>query len=451
MPTVAPQWSSRFAFLMAAIGSAVGLGNLWRFPFYTGQHGGAAFVVVYLLCVAFFAYPILVGELAVGRHQGLSAVGSMSSLAFDSGASRRWAIGGWLGLAATLMVLMTYSVVAGQVVAYAVSSFIGDFSGATAQGTALHAPLYSSTALALFWHAAFCIVTMAVVAGGLHGGIERVVTVLMPAFFVVLVGLCIYALATGAAREAITYLFAPDFSAISPSTVLAGMSQAFYSIGVGAGIMITYGSFLPREQNLGNNGLIVAGADTLVAVISGLMIFPVVYAFGLDPQAGSSLIFDALPAVFAGMPAGAMVGGLFFLLAAIAALTTTISGMIALVMLGQEQFRFSRAQSVVIFGGIGWAIGALTIGFATLRDWLDFLSGSVLLPLGGLLLAVFVGWVVPRDTMRQEMHNTNAGLFRYWRICVRWLAPASITVILLLGIDERFELGIAAGVAALAG
>jgi len=436
---------------MAAIGSAVGLGNLWRFPFYAGQHGGAAFVVVYLLCVAFLAYPILVGELAVGRHQGLSAVGSMSSLALDSGASRRWAIGGWLGLAATLMVLMTYSVVAGQVVAYAVSSFIGDFSGASAQGSPLQASLFSSTGLALFWHAAFCVATMAVVAGGLHGGIERVVTVLMPAFFVVLVGLCIYALATGAAQEAITYLFAPDFSAITPATVLAGMSQAFYSIGVGAGIMITYGSFLPSGQNLGNNGLIVACSDTLVAVVSGLMIFPIVFAFGLDPQAGSSLIFDALPAVFAGMPAGSVVGGLFFLLAAIAALTTTISGMIALVVLGQEQFRFSRAQSVAIFGGIGWAVGALTIGFAALRDWLDFLSGSVLLPLGGLLLAVFVGWIVPWDTMRKEMHNTNEGLFRYWRICVRWLAPPSITVILLLGIDERFELGIAAGVAALAG
>ena len=325
MSVAAPQWASRFAFLMAAIGSAVGLGNLWRFPFQAGQNGGSAFVFIYLVCVIIIAYPILVAELAIGRHKGLSAVGSTRQLALDIGKSRNWAVVGWIGVIAAFTILTWYSIIAGQVLAYSVMSVSGEFAQHASNDAAQTLSLYAGPTHALLWHTLFMVVTILIVSAGLHGGIERVVTVLMPIFFVMLAGLCVYALTTGAAKNAINYLFAPDFSALTPTIVLAALGQAFFSIGVGAAIMITYGSFLPKEEHIGGSAAIIASSDTMVAIVAGLMIFPIVFAHGLDPAAGSGLIFGALPAVFAGMPAGSIIGGLFFFLAFIAALTTSIA------------------------------------------------------------------------------------------------------------------------------
>ena len=436
---------------MAAIGSAVGLGNLWRFPFQTGQHGGAAFVIVYLLCVVFVAYPVLMGELSVGRHKGLSAVGSTRQLALDSGRSANWSVVGWVGVLAAITLLTTYSVIAGQVMAYSVMSLLGEFAGHSASDAARIAPLYDGTAYALLWHTLFMAVTVVIVSAGVHGGIERAVTVLMPVFFVMLAGLCVYALASGGAGAALRYLFAPDFSAITPAVVLAALGQAFYSIGVGAAIMMTYGSFLSKDEHIGNNAAIIAGSDTLVAIVAGLMIFPIVFAHGLDPAAGSELIFGALPAVFAGMPMGSIVGGLFFFLAFIAALTSSISLLIAASSVGEEQFGLGRAVSACMFGVIAWLIGAATVVLPHLGGWVDFFGGSVFLPLGGLLVAVFAGWVAPRRIMRGELHNTGEGLFRFWRVFIRYLAPVAVALIMLLGIDAKFDFGLNAFVAALAG
>lgn len=451
MAVATPQWSSRFAFLMAAIGSAVGLGNLWRFPFQTGQHGGAAFVIVYLLCVTFVAYPILMGELSVGRHKGLSAVGSTRQLAEDSGRSARWSVVGWAGILAGFTLLTTYSVIAGQVIAYSVMSGMGEFAGRTATDAAQVAPLYAGTTYALLWHTVFMGLTVWIVSAGLHGGIERICTILMPLFFVMLASLCAYALVTGAAGEALTYLFAADFSAITPAVVLAALGQAFFSIGVGGAIMLTYGSFLSPDEHIGNNAAIIAGSDTLVAIVAGLMIFPIVFAFGLDPAAGSKLIFDALPAVFADMPAGAVIGGLFFFLAFIAGLTSSISLLIAASAVGQEQFGMGRARSAIVFGVLAWLIGAATVVIPGLRGWVDFLGGSIFLPVGGLLIAVFAGWVAPRRIMREELRNTSEPLFVFWRLFIRYLAPIAVALILLLGIDERFDFGLNAFVAGLTG
>lgn len=441
MAVATPQWTSRFAFLMAAIGSAVGLGNLWRFPFQTGQHGGAAFVIVYLICVIFVAYPILMGELSVGRHKGLSAVGSTRQLALDSGKSGKWSIVGWAGVLAGLTALTTYSVVAGQVMAYSVMSFVG----------ADTAPLYAGATHALFWHSLFMGLTVLIVSAGLHGGIERVVTILMPMFFVMLAGLCVYAVATGAAGEALAYLFTPDFSAITPAIALAALGQAFFSIGVGAAIMMTYGSFLSKDEHIGNSAAIIAGADTLVAIVAGLMIFPIVFAHGLDPAAGSQLIFGALPAVFAGMPGGSIIGGLFFFLAFIAALTSSISLLIAASAVGEDQFGLGRTRSAVTFGIIAWSVGAATVLISGFGGWVDFFGGSIFLPLGGLLIAVFAGWVAPRRIMREELHNTSDGLFRFWRFFIRYLASVAVALTLLLGVDAKFNFGLNAFIASLAG
>jgi len=444
MAVATPQWTSRFTFLMAAIGSAVGLGNLWRFPFQTGAHGGAAFVIVYLLCVIFVAYPILMGELSIGRHKGLSAVGSTRQLALDSGRSGNWSVVGWVGIVAGLTMVTTYSVIAGQVMAYSAMSFIGT-------DTSQIAPLYAGVTHALSWHTLFMGLTVLIVAAGLRGGIERTVTILMPMFFVMLGGLCIYALSTGAAVKALAYLFAPDFSAITPAVVLAALSQAFFSIGVGAAIMMTYGSFLSKEEHIGNNAAIIAGADTFVAIVAGVMIFPIVFAHGLDPAAGAQLIFGALPAAFAGMPGGSIIGGLFFFLAFIAALTSSISLLMATSAVGEEQFGLGRTRSAVTFGVIAWAVGAATVVVSGLGGWVDFVGGSILLPLGGLLIAVFAGWVAPRRIMREELHNIGDGLFRFWRFFVRYLALLTVALILLLGVDAKFDFGLNAFIAGLTG
>jgi len=442
MAVATQQWTSRFAFLMAAIGSAVGLGNLWRFPFYTGQNGGAAFVIVYLVCVVFVAYPILVGELSVGRHKGLSAVGSTGQLAVDSGKSRNWSVVGWVGVLAGFAVLTTYSVIAGQVIAYSMMSFLGEFAGRAATGVVQTTSLYAGATHALSWHTLFMGLTVFIVSVGLHGGIERVVTILMPMFFVMLAGLCVYALSTGAAGEAFAYLFAPDFSALTPLMILAALGQAFFSIGIGSAIMITYGSFLPKEENIGSSAAIIAGSDTLVAILAGLMIFPIIFANGLDPAAGSGLIFDAMPAIFSTMPGGAFIGGLFFFLAFIAALTSSISLLLAVSAVGVEQFGLNRASSAIISGTLVWVVGAAAVLVAGLTGWVDFFSGSVFVPLGGLLVAIFVGWVVPRHIMRDELRNTNRVLFRYWRFFCRYLAPIAVTLVLLLGIDAKFDFGL---------
>jgi NSS family neurotransmitter:Na+ symporter len=451
MAAATTQWTSRFAFLMAAIGSAVGLGNLWRFPFHTGQNGGAAFVFIYLVCVVFVAYPILMGELAVGRHKGLSAVGSTRQLAEDSGKASGWSIVGWVGALAAFAILTTYSVIAGQVIAYSLMSFFGEFAGRAATDAAQAASLYDGNTHALIWHSAFMAVTVVIVSAGLHGGIERVVTILMPIFFVMLAGLSIYSLSTGAAGQALSYLFKPDFSAITPIVVLAALGQAFFSIGVGSAIMITYGSFLPKEENIGNSSIIIAGADTMVAIIAGLMIFPIIFAFGLDPAAGSGLIFNAMPAVFSGMPAGSFMGGLFFLLAFGAALTSSISLLMVVCAVGVEQFNLSRTRAAIITGFFAWLVGAITVVVSGAGGWVDFFGGSVLLPMGGLLIAIFVGWVVPRNIMRGELSNTSSGLFKFWRFFCRYFAPVAVGITLILGIDAKFELGINAALAAMTG
>lgn len=451
MAAATTQWTSRFAFLMAAIGSAVGLGNLWRFPFQTGQNGGAAFVIIYLVCVVFVAYPILMGELSVGRHKGLSAVGSTRQLALDSGKSANWSIVGWIGVLASFGILTTYSVIAGQVMAYSLMSFLGEFAGRAVTDGPMVTSLYDGVTHALTWHTVFMVASIAIVAAGLHGGIERVVTILMPIFFVMLIGLSIYALSAGAASQALTYLFKPDFSAITPLVVLAAMGQAFFSLGVGAAVMITYGSFLPKEENIGNSAGIIAGSDTMVAIVAGLMIFPIIFAHGLDPAAGASLIFDALPAVFSGMPAGAFIGGLFFFLAFIAALTSSISLLITASAVGVDQFGLSRTVSAAIFGALAWVVGAATVVVSGLGGWVDFVGGSILLPAGGLLVAVFVGWIVPGKIMRDELRNTNDGLFRFWRVTCRYLAPVAVGITLLLGIDSKFDFGINRFLASIAG
>jgi len=420
---------------MAAIGAAVGLGNLWRFPFQTGQHGGSAFVLVYLVCVVLIAYPILMAEIAMGRSKRLSAVGSVSALARDVGATPLWGVLGLIGILASYFVLTTYSMVAGQIMSFSVMSFMGVF-GDMAPGAAL--PLYDGPVHAVAWFTLFLGLTILIVAQDLHGGIERLVSILMPLFFLLLLGLSIYSLSTGAAGRAIDYLFAPRFSEIDAGVVLAAMGQAFYSIAVGTAAMITYGAYLDRKEDIAANAGLIAGADTVVAVIAGLMIFPVVFASGLNPAAGMGLIFDALPAVFSDLPGGGVIGGFFFFLAFIAALTSAIVMLLVAVVFVEEWLKWKRLQTVLVLGALAWVAGAASISIPNMGPVLDFLAGSVFLPLSGLLGAIFVGWIVPRAVMREQLHNSSENMFRFWRFMIRYLAPIAVGAVLVLGLAAQF-------------
>ena len=426
-----PQWSSSFGFLMAAVGAAVGLGNLWRFPFQTGQNGGSAFVIIYLICVVFIAYPILMAEIAMGRAKRKSAVGSVTALAADVGAPRLWGILGLVGILASYFVLTTYSMIAGQILSFSIMSFSGVFSDFE-PGAAL--PLYNGAVWPIVWFSVFLGVTVAVVAGGLKNGIERLVTIAMPIFFFLLLALSIYSMSTGAAGRTIDYLFSPRFSEVTPQVVLAAMGQAFYSIAVGTASMITYGAYLDRKENIASSSGLIAGTDTMVALVAGLMIFPVVFAFNLDPAAGMGLIFEALPPVFSGLPGGSLIGGAFFLLAFLAALTSSIIMLLVAVVFVEEWLKWPRMRVVILLGALAWIIGVSATVIPHMAENLDFLAGSVFLPLAALLGAVFCGWVVPREVMRRELENSSDGAFRFWRLMIRYVAPVAVSVILVFGL-----------------
>ena len=441
--TTTGRWSSRFVFLMAAIGAAVGLGNLWRFPFQTGENGGAAFVILYLACVFLIGLPILLAELAIGRSKQQTAVRAIRSLAVEAGKSPLWAIGGWVGASASALVLPIYSVIAGKIMAYSAMAFAGMLTAGSTSG----ATLYGGAAAAVAWMTVFLGATTFIVARGLRDGVEKTVAILMPAFFVLLLALSLYALISGNTADAIDYLFSPRWSEVTGATVLAALGQAMFSLAVGGAVMITYGAFLDDKLRLTGNAALIAGADTLVALIAGLMIFPIVFAHALDPGAGMGLIFDALPQVFAGMPAGRFIGGLFFALAFVAAITSSISMLMMSSSIGQDEFGWRRGTAIWVFAGGAWVIGVASAFHAELSHGLDFLVGDVLLPLGALASSLVAGWIAPRAVMRAQTRETAEWLFQLWRLILRYAAPMAIIAIFAVGIDAKLKLGVVQAIA----
>lgn len=438
-PAAHGTWNTRFGFLMAAIGSSVGLGNFWRFPYTAGENGGAAFVLVYLICVVLIAFPILIAELSVGRHSRASAVGATRKMAFDAGASELWSIAGWVAMGGGVLILCFYSVVAGWVAAYVFQMIQGVFVGIDpATVSEQFSNLTGDTGTVIAWHTAFMVITIGIVCFGVTAGIERAVTILMPIFFVMLLGMVVYAGIAGDFAAAASYLFTVDVSEIRPSIVLEALGQAFFSIGVGSAIMITYGSYLRREDNLPQSSTIIAGADTLVAIIAGFAIFPFVFAFGLNPGAGPGLFFQTLPAAFAQMPGGQWVGTAFFALAFIAALTSSISLLQVIVAFGEEHTDFGRVGSALFFGAIIFMFGIAAAMSGDFFNLLDVVSGKFLLPMGGLLIALFTGWVVSKALMRSELNEASNAFFGYWRFTIRYLAPIAVGLIIIVGLADTF-------------
>ncbi len=445
-PSTAPHsqsWSSRLVFIMAAIGAAVGLGNIWKFPYEAGTGGGGAFVIVYLLCVFLVAIPILVGELFIGRLGRRSPPLASRAVAMEQGRSPAWSIVGWMGVTVAFVVMSFYTVIAGWTLAYILKA-PGGFAGHPGENLD---SFLSSPGEMILWQMVILGISVAIVSGGIRHGVERAVKVLMPSLFVMLIIMILYAAVYGDFMAGAAFLFAPDFSKINGQVVLEAVGQAFFSVGVAGGLMMAYGAYMSREISIPRSSVIIGSADTLVALLAGLMIFPLVFAFGLDPAEGPGLIYVSLPHAFPAMPAGGLLGALFFALLAFAAITTIIAALEPVIAYCQDRFSFSRPMISVLAGSAIGILGLATVfsfniwshirplgGFETfanhtLFDLLDYGVSNVLMPLGGVGIAVFVGWRVRREVLQEEFGEKGGRGFWIWLQLIRYLAPVAILAV----------------------
>ena len=441
------QWSSKLVFILAATGSAVGLGNIWRFPYIVGEHGGGAFVLVYLACILLIGLPIMMAEILIGRRGRQSPINTMATLARDEGLSRAWSLLGWLGVVAGFLILSYYSVIAGWALSYVFRAGAGSFSGQDADGVrAMFEGLVSDPERLLAWHTIFMVMTMVVVARGVRSGLEQAVRVLMPALLIMLVLLVGYAMAEGHFMDGFRFMFRPDFSRLSGNSVLVAMGQAFFTLSLGMGAIMIYGSYLSSRAAIARTSATVVGADTAVAILAGLAIFPIVFASGLEPGQGPGLIFITLPMAFGQMPGGVLFGTVFFVLLLVAAWTSSISIMEPAVAYLVENRGMNRVGAAAAVAGVAWLLGIGTVlsfnhwsGYTlfdrTFFDLVDYLTSNILLPLGGLLIALFAGWRMTERSVMEELGIRRPLLFRTWYYLVRFVAPIGILLVFLRAIN----------------
>lgn len=438
------------AFLMAAVGAAVGLGNIWKFPYLTGQNGGSAFVLVYLLSIIFVALPILIAEIMLGRWGAQSPPNAMKIAARDQGRSPGWSLIGWLGMLVAYLIATYYSVIAGWSVVYIFKNGDGNFSGQNAEAISaeFNALLASPSQLTL-WHGIFMLITTAILVRGVQRGIESTVKIVMPLLFILLLAMVAYGAVEGDMTAALHFMFDFDLSAITGKVVLMAVGQAFFSIGVAMGLMMGYGAYLGREISIARSAVIICGMDTLVALIAGIAIFPIVFANGLDPADGPGLIFISLPIAFGNVPGGILFGTLFFILLFFAALTSVIGTLEPMIAWWQERFDMKRhlAAALVCFSVFVLGMGTV-FSFNLWSEWrplgfierfanlgyfelLDYVTANLMMPLGGLLLAIFVGWKIKPEAIQEQLNIERAWFFKTWFLLLRWLVPVSIAAIFL--------------------
>lgn len=471
------EWSSRLTFILAAVGSAVGLGNIWKFPYITGEYGGGVFILAYLLCIALIGLPIMLAEIALGRRGKQSPVNTMTQLALEAGGHPAWRMLGWSGMVAGCLILSYYSVIAGEVMGYSFRASSGMFAHQTVDGIkGIYNNFVSDPEKLLAWHTLFIALTVLAVARGVKGGLEKTVTFLMPALFILLIFLVFYAMTSGGFEQTIDFMFTPDpdkfFYARNDLGVylldasgekiftwkpmMVAMGHAFFTLSLGMGAIMMYGSYLSRHVSIGQVALIIVSLDTVVALLAGLAIFPLVFANGLNPAAGPGLIFQTLPLAFGNMPGGSFIGSVFFILLFLAALTSAISLIEPTIAWLIESKGVRRIKASVWTGIVVWFIGLATI-FAmqgvTLGDILksllgdvelnaaifkynffqiiDFITASIMLPVGGLLIALFAGWVMHQDSTEREFSFKNKYVYLSWQVMVRYVSPALVFIVFL--------------------
>lgn len=443
-------WGSRIGFIMAAAGSAVGLGNIWRFPYLAGENGGSAFILIYLGFVLVIGLSIMVSELAVGRRTELAAVGAYKSI------NKNWTFAGVLGVLSAFFIMGFYPVVGGWALAYVLKSFTGLLSNAAVIGDAFGA-FIGNPMEPVIWMLIFLAMNLAIVAKGIAGGIEKAGKILMPTLFILLVLVAARSMTLPGAGAGIDFLFKPDFSAVSGATFLAALGQAFFSLSLGMGCMITYGSYLGKSENLPQNALIISMLDTGVALLAGLAIFPALFAFGMEPAVGAGLVFVVVPQIFAAMGGiGTLFSAIFFVALSVAALTSSVSLLEVVVAYLIDQRGWERKKSVYTAGGIMVVTGILSSlsmglmsGFTILGvgifDFFDILTDKIFLAIGGLLLAIFVGWFMNKQDLEDELTNGGTikfGLFNIWYNLIKYVIPVAIAIVAFAGITSIAQKGL---------
>ncbi len=438
-------WSSRLMFILAAAGSAVGLGNIWRFPYLAGENGGGVFVVVYLLCIFLVGIPIMSGEILLGRSGRQSPISTMRDLTARSGAHPAWQLVGWMGALAGFMIISFYSVIAGWAISYIFQMGSGAFNGADAQ--------YASSAFSAFtgdvvsvvgWHSLFMVLTIFIAARGVGRGLEVTVKYLMPALFFLLITLVVYsAVTSGHFMEGVAFMFSLNFDKFTWAGALSAMGQAFFTLSLGMGAIMAYGAYMPKSASILGTATTIALLDTSVALMSGLVIFPLVFANGLESSAGPGLMFITLPLAFGQMVGGQIFGVVFFVLVTFAAITSSISLLEPAVAWVVEKGGFSRAKGAILVGALAWFVGLgsafstniwagfTVLGGLTFFGLMDYVANNIMLPVGGVLIVLFAGWKLEQKTVDEQM----AGDLRFlpvWRVLVRFVAPLAVSVIFVL-------------------
>lgn len=434
-------WASRWVFIFAATGSAVGLGNIWKFPYIAGENGGGVFVLVYLACLALVGLPLLVAEVMIGRRARQSPANAIRALSIETAASPFWRHVGALGVVAGFLILSFYSVVAGWVLHYITVTSQGALVDiGQDQATRLFNQLLASPQTLFLWHSLFLILVMAIVAGGVVHGLERATRLLMPVLFALLLVLLGFSVASPSFGQAWNFLFVFDWSSFTWQGGLTALGHAFFTLSLGMGAIMAYGAYMPNKASIGSAAVMIALLDTLVALIAGLIIFPVVFASQMSPDAGPGLMFITLPVALGQIPGGQILGVMFFILVSLAALSSAISLMEPAVAWMIERMGIGRIKASLMVTSLAWLVGIGALAsFNVLNDLqlfglnifnlLDFLTANLMLPLSGVLVAVFVGWKVHRYISEDELAFSNHRLFKVWYLLIRFVVPAAIGVI----------------------
>jgi len=440
-------WASRLGFILAAAGSAVGLGNIWKFPYITGQNGGGAFALVYLVCIAIVGLPIMMAELMIGRHTRRDAVGAFIQL---EGNRSFWQAAGWVSVGAAFIICSYYSVVAGWTLDYVYRAVTGSFTGQSAETIeSMFGGLISDGPRQMLWHMIFMLLCLGIVIGGVQKGIERWSKILMPVLFVLLALLFMNGLFSKGAWEGITFMFRPDFSKLTPGSVLEAMGHSFFTLSLGMAAMITYGSYLSRSEDLLAASLRVVVLDTVIALMAGLAIFSVVFSVGMEPAAGPGLVFKTIPVVFSKIPGGALLAIVFFLLLSFAALTSNISLLEAQVAYLIDERGWGRKRATLFLAGLAFVVGIPTaLSYNSLSEWTiigdrvffdsaDLLASNYLLPISGLLISIYVGWFWNGTEEKEELIAGGAGwVYPLWHFLIRYISPLAVAVVLYFKAKE---------------
>lgn len=444
-------WSNRWLFVLAAAGSAVGLGNIWKFPYITGENGGGAFVLIYLVCVGFVGIPIMVSEVMLGRKARSSPIHAMRKLAELSGAHRNWTFIGWMGVVAGFLILSYYAVIAGWALNYVVLTAQGTFteiSAANAERT--FNDFLASPGQLILWHTLFMIVTIWIVGRGLSKGLETAIRWFMPMLFILLIVLLGYAVTSDGLEQGLRFMFDTRFDAVSGETWLVAMGQAFFTLSLGMGAMMAYGSYVPEEVSIGKTVLIIALLDTAVAVAAGVAIFPIVFANGLEAGQGPGLMFVTIPLAFGQLPLGAVFGTIFFVLVSFAAITSAISLTEPALAYLTEEFNAQRKRVAISLGVLCWILGlgtvfsfniwstAYVVGEMTVFDFVDYVSQNIMLPLGGLLIALFAVWKLPKALLIEQLGLRGQGMQWAWKLVGGLIAPVCVALVFIYTILPLF-------------